>query len=134
MDHARLELLVGQAVLLDVLELGGAVEGALIVLEEDGNYPSPNYRWFGQRNAAFAYVDRIMLSSAARGAGWGVKLYQGAVDAARDLDKPVLTAEVNTVPANPRSIRFHEAFGFSEVGRERPYGPDEEVAMFELRL
>ena len=41
-----------------------------------------------------------------------------------------LAAEVNIEPPNPRSIRFHERFGFVEVGRLRPYDPDEEVALF----
>ena len=134
MDRTKLDLLEDAAALFAVVELDGSIEGALVVLEEGSAYASPNYRWFSDRHDEFAYVDRIMLSPATRGMGWGIKLYDAGVSTARRLGKGVLTAEVNTEPPNPRSVRFHEAFGFVEVGRERPYGPHEEVAMFELIL
>jgi predicted GNAT superfamily acetyltransferase len=132
MDGAKLELLLAEALRFDVVELDGAIEGALVVLGDGGTYRSPNYRWFAERHERFAYVDRVMLSERLRGQGWGKALYDAAVATARALGKPVLTAEVNTLPPNPRSFRFHEGCGFVEVGRQRPYGPDEEVAMFEL--
>lgn len=134
MDRTKLEFFAEAAALFSVVELDGLIEGALVVLEEDTSYASPNYRWFADRHEVFAYVDRVMLSPATRGQGWGVKLYDAAAITARELGKGVLTAEVNTEPPNPRSIHFHEAFGFVEIGRERPYGPQEEVAMFELAL
>ncbi len=134
MDDAKLELFAAEALRFDVIELDGAIEGALVVLGEGASYRSPNYRWFAERHQRFAYIDRVMLSPAIRGKGWGTALYDAAVTTARALGKPVLTAEVNTAPPNPRSVRFHEGFGFVEVGRVRPYGPDEEVAMFELTV
>ncbi len=134
LDRTKLDLLADAAALFAVLDLEGSIEGALVVLGEGSSYSSPNYRWFSDRHEVFAYVDRIMLSPATRGMGWGVKLYDAAASTARHLGKGVLTAEVNTEPPNPRSVRFHEAFGFVEVGRQRPYGPHEEVAMFELVL
>ena len=134
MDRTKLDVLADAAALFAVVELDGSIEGALVVLEEGSSYGSPNYRWFSARHDIFAYVDRVMLSPAVRGMGWGVKLYDAGVGTARRLGKGVLTAEVNTEPPNPRSVRFHQAYGFVEVGRERPYGPQEEVAMFELVL
>lgn len=134
LDRTKLEFLVGEALLVEVLELGGKLEGAIVVLADGGTYRSPNYRWFAERHPEFAYVDRVMLSAATRGQGWGVSMYERAVNAARAAGKTVLAAEVNIEPPNPRSIRFHERFGFVEVGRLRPYDPDEEVALFELTL
>ncbi len=134
MDRDKLELLVSEAILVDVLELDGRLEGAIVVLADGGTYDSPNYRWFAQRHRCFAYVDRVMLTPATRGMGWGVAMYERAIAAARDAGKSILTAEVNVEPPNPRSIQFHETLGFVEVGRLRPYRPDEEVALFELAL
>lgn len=134
LDRAKLDFLVDEALLVDVLELDGRLEGAIVVLADGGTYGSPNYRWFAHRHPAFAYVDRVMLSPLTRGLGWAVALYERAVAAAVASGKPILAAEVNIEPPNPRSIRFHERFGFVEVGRLRPYDPDEEVALYELPL
>ena len=134
LDDTRLEVLTSEALLVRVVRVDTQLVGALFVLAEGGSYGSPNYRWFGERHDRFAYVDRIMLAPAARGLGLGPRLYDEASTAAREAGKPVLCAEVNTVPANDRSFRFHELYGFREVARQRPYGGDEEVAMFELHL
>ena len=40
-----------------------------------------------------------------------------------------MLAEVNTVPMNERSLRFHALAGFEEVARCHPYGSAEQVAM-----
>lgn len=134
MDRDKLDLLVSEAILAEVLELDGRLEGAIVVLADGGTYASPNYRWFAERHRSFAYVDRVMLTPATRGMGWGVAMYERAIAAARDAGKSVLAAEVNVEPPNPRSRQFHESLGFVEVGRLRPYRPDEEVALFELAL
>jgi predicted GNAT superfamily acetyltransferase len=134
MDMAKLELFAAEAALFEVVELDGEVHGALVVLADGASYASPNYRWFSRRHRLFVYVDRIMLSPATRGKGFGVQLYERAAATGRSEGKVVLCAEVNTNPPNPRSLRFHELFGFVEVGRERPYGTDEEVAMVEMLL
>lgn len=141
MDDAKLSAFLERAPLFLVVELaaaGGAVDesevvGMLICLTERSTfYQSPNYRWFAERHECFAYVDRIALAPAARGTGCGPALYRRAVAVTEAAGRPVLCAEVNTEPDNPRSHRFHQRFGFVEVGRARPYGPDEEVAMYEF--
>jgi predicted GNAT superfamily acetyltransferase len=135
MDAAKLALFEQIAGFFAVVEHGGDVVGFLIGLDEFAHaYTSPNYRWFADRHGAFAYVDRIALSERARGNGFGPDLYRAFESWAVGGGKPVLTAEVNTIPDNPRSHRFHETFGFAEVERRRPYGPDEEVAMYEKLL
>lgn len=118
-----------------VAEVDDEVVGFLIGLDEHAtDYPSPNYAWFSERYETFAYVDRIALSEPGRGLGLGPDLYRAFEAWAFGHGKPALLAEVNTIPENPRSHRFHEIFGFHELERVRPYGPDEEVAMYEKRL
>lgn len=129
MDMPYLESLAAEAFMLEVVEIDGNIEGAIVVLEEGANYASPNYAWFSQRHDSFVYVDRIMLSELCRGRGIGQQLYELVSHRGRAELKDVMLAEVNTIPENPRSLRFHEVFGFVEIGRERLYGPDEEASM-----
>lgn len=137
MDAAKLSLLIADSPYARVVEDPdtGDVVGVLIGLAGGSSYGSPNYRWFSERNGArFAYVDRVALAEAARGLGLGPELYRGFEQWATEQGLGVLCAEVNTIPPNPRSLRFHELFGFAVVATCRPYGPDEEVAMLEKPL
>lgn len=130
MDEDKLAWFIESAPFYRIVEVEGAVEGFLIGLTDaTAGYESPNYRWFADRYESFAYVDRIALSPTIRGQGWGPQLYGDFESWARASSKPVLAAEVNTVPPNPRSLRFHALFGFAEVGRCQPYGSNAEVAM-----
>ena len=135
MDAARLDFFFEQAPYLKVVDLDGTVAGMLIGLTEaTTDYPSKNYGWFRERYDSFAYIDRIAIGETARGQGWGPALYADFQEWAAANDRSRLLAEVNTEPPNQRSLRFHHIFGFVEVGRFRPYGPDEEVAMLAKEL
>lgn len=129
MDGAKLDLLLSEAVAVEVVEVDDEIVGFMILLGPGGSYASPNYRWFEERYDNHLYVDRIAIATAARGQGWGPALYARFEELGRERGASVLTAEVNTVPINERSLRFHSIAGFEEVARCRPYGPDEEVAM-----
>ena len=134
MDDAKLDLLLDAAGMFRVVEVDGEVVGLFIGLPEGTAYRSPNYALFGERHTRFAYVDRIALSAGARGGGWGPALYHQFEHWARGTERPVMCAEVNVEPPNPRSTRFHERFGFVAVAETSPYGPDDVVAMFEKDL
>lgn len=135
MDTDKFDFFLEVSPFFKVVEIDGLVTGLLVGLTEaETDYPSPNYKWFCERHDAFAYIDRIALSEECRGMGVGVGLYDEFERWARSNAKPVMSAEVNTVPDNPRSHRFHQVFGFVEVGREQPYGGDEEVAMYDKNL
>ena len=43
MDRDRLDHLISEAFLFDVVELDGAIEGVLVVMVDGGAYGSPNY-------------------------------------------------------------------------------------------
>ncbi|MGI9604502.1 MAG: GNAT family N-acetyltransferase [Acidimicrobiales bacterium] len=135
MDAEKLAFFLEISPFLQVVEADEGIIGMLVGLtEESVGYGSPNYAWFLERLETFAYVDRIAIAESARGMGWGPELYRRFEAWALETGKAALCAEVNTIPSNPRSIRFHELFGFAEVARRNPYGPDEEVAMFEKLL
>jgi predicted GNAT superfamily acetyltransferase len=135
MDTDQLAFFVHYAPYFKVVEAQGEVTGILIgITDAEQEYESSNYGWFLDRHDSFAYVDRIALAESVRGIKLGPELYADFANWARKHDKAYLCAEVNTYPPNPRSLRFHNLSGFIEVGRRKPYGPDEEVAMLEKAL
>lgn len=95
----------------------GRVVGFLLAFDERAPYASPNYRWFLERYDRFIYVDRIVVSAAQRGRAVGRSLYAHAIEFARDRGKGRLCCEVNVVPENRASLRFHEALRFRPCGR-----------------
>jgi uncharacterized protein len=118
-----------------VVEVNGRIVGLLVGLTEDAPYRSPNFGWFRDRHPSFAYVDRVAVDEVQRGAGWGPALYRDFEAWARENGRTLLCAEVNTEPPNPRSLRFHDVFGFDMVEQFNPYGtPDYRVGMMEKHL
>lgn len=93
----------------------GDIGAYLVGMRPGTSYASPNYRWFCERYADFAYVDRVAVAPHARRQGLASRLYEdfektvaGAVD--------VMTCEVNVRPPNDTSMRFHRQLGFEQVG------------------
>jgi len=89
----------------------------LIAFDESANYDSANFTWFRDRHARFVYVDRIVVSPAARGRGLARRLYAHLFDTARASGRDLIACEVNVTPPNLASDAFHAAMGFQEVGR-----------------
>lgn len=97
-------------------------------------YTSPNLRWFeawqDETGEKLLYVDRIAFHPDARGKGLGRELYAYVREyISGDIS---LGAEVNTVPDNPGSHRFHQSLGFEQVG-EQVFTPEKAVAYYVLR-
>jgi hypothetical protein len=118
LDAARLRALVGWAEMAVAVADGqGGALAFLIGMGPGVPYDSPNYRWFAARMDRFAYIDRVVVASAARGRGLARALYAAfAVHAAARGLGP-LCCEVNSDPPNPASDAFHTRLGFAEVGR-----------------
>lgn len=122
LDEEKLSRFAQWAPYLRVVESTEGVAAFLIGLTEGAPYESPNYRWFCERFDSFAYVDRIAVAEQARGAGVGPMFYQDFERWAESNGRPSICAEVNVEPPNPRSIRFHEIFGFTPVEEFEPTG------------
>ncbi|MEM6678175.1 MAG: GNAT family N-acetyltransferase [Pseudomonadota bacterium] len=90
----------------------------LIAYAPGAGYQSENYRWFSERYDRFAYVDRIIVSEAARSRGLARALYGALAEAALEADHRTLCCEVNRDPPNPGSDAFHDRLGFREVGSQ----------------
>jgi uncharacterized protein len=77
---------------------------------------SLNFVWFVQRGGSFVYVDRIVVSAAARGQGIARAFYEELFAAAAQAGFDEVTCEVNSDPPNPISDKFHATLGFLPVG------------------
>lgn len=118
---AELDQLVGKSIVTLVGEFDHAPAGFVLCLDEEAQYTSRNFLWLKASLRRFFYVDRVALSSAARGKGLGQALYRALLahlgglsgDGARQL-----ACEVNERPPNPVSLRFHQGMGFAEIGRQ----------------
>jgi hypothetical protein len=99
-------------------------EGFLMAFDQDADYDSVNFLWFRERFDRFVYVDRIVVSAAARGKGVARQLYADLFATARAAGHVRIVCEVNSHPPNPASDAFHAALGFVEVGAAALPGHD----------
>ncbi len=102
--------------------------GFSICFRESRPYWSENYKYFEDKLNRFLYIDRIAIRSEYRRQGHAKRMYEDIFNFASQ-DDLIVTAEVNTKPANQGSLRFHEYMGFKEVGA-RSFD-DHDVAYFE---
>ena len=129
LDAKRLAMLHGIAAWHRVVEDdGGRVIAFLLALREGAAYDSINYGWFAQRYQHFLYVDRVVVSRASKARGAASRLYRELFRFAAENRLASVVCEVDIEPPNPDSLRFHQRFGFSEVGRQWVAGNTKQVA------
>jgi predicted GNAT superfamily acetyltransferase len=104
---------------MSCLALAAEEDGAIVafcqVLAPGAPYDSVNYRWFSARYDDFIYLDRVAVAPEYRGRGIGASLY---AEVERRTRAAWFTLEVNLVPRNEGSLRFHARHGFHEVGQQ----------------
>jgi predicted GNAT superfamily acetyltransferase len=118
MDALRLKELQTMANCNWVITDDGAVVGFLLAMRERAGYANPNYDFFAARYPVFLYIDRIVIAPEHAGLKLGTRLYEALFEYARAQGVPVLTCEYNIEPPNEPSRRFHDRFGFSEIGTQ----------------
>lgn len=106
----------------------GDFAGFLIGMRPGTRYASPNYRWFCAAYSDFGYIDRVAIAGNARRLGLATRLYSD-FEASLPASASVLTCEVNLVPANESSMRFHEGYGFRTVGMQTLENGRKKVAL-----
>lgn len=90
----------------------------LVAFHENCQYDSPNYLWLKARFPRFNYIDRVVVSAAARGQGLARRLYADLENRTLQEGRARLVCEINAVPPNPASDIFHQALGFAPVGEQ----------------
>ncbi|MGH8050209.1 MAG: GNAT family N-acetyltransferase [Methylococcales bacterium] len=118
---ARLEALHAEAAYHRVIVDDEKIAGFLLAFRKGTGYDSSNYVWFSEHFDQFLYIDRIVVDKNFQGQGLGNMLYGDIFEFARNSGVARITCEFDIDPPNHASRRFHERFGFSEVGT-RSYG------------
>jgi hypothetical protein len=134
LDESALTRLHEQSAYHRVVESDGRAVAFLIALREGLDYESPNYRWFSDRGGAFLYIDRVIVDGAAQGAGLASLLYDDVIAFARATGVLRIVCELDADPPNEPSRRFHERYGFAEVGTQRVAGGTKLVSLRERAL
>ena len=86
----------------------------LVCFRENSQYQSKNYKFFKKRFNRFFYIDRIGVVKGFKNKGLGTFIYN-KIDAICLKNSLPICAEVNIVPLNKESIKFHEKMGFKKV-------------------
>ena len=109
-----------------------AFAGFLIGMRPGTAYASPNYRWFCDAYEDFGYIDRIAIDESGRRLGLATHMYRD-FEASLPISVDALTCEVNLVPPNESSMRFHEKYGFRTVGTQTLDNGRKKVALMAKR-
>ncbi|MFZ9348522.1 MAG: GNAT family N-acetyltransferase [Arenimonas sp.] len=118
MDALRLQELQALAGLNWVITVDDAVAGFLLAMREGAGYANANYDFFAARYPVFLYVDRIVIAPEHAGLKLGTQVYKAVFARARTQGVPTVTCEYNIEPPNEISRRFHDKFGFREIGTQ----------------
>ena len=125
----RLEYIIDQSELLNVVEVDGIVEAFVLTVREGQEYDSVNYRWFADQYDRFLYIDRVVVSVKMHKNGFGRSLYESVLEHAKETGVPYVAAEIDINPPNPGSLIYHEKFGFKEVGKQTVYDGKKVVSL-----
>ena len=129
MDATRLRQLVALSAYRRVADVDGEVGAFLLAMRDGCGYVNPNFEWFAARHASFLYIDRIVVGVSFQGLGLGSLLYRDLFEFARAQGLPALACEYNVEPPNESSRRFHDRFGFREVGSQWLQGGSKRVSL-----
>ena len=132
-DLEQMRWFADNAYYFKIATIEGQLAGFLIGLRPGLDYRSENYRWFCDNYADFAYVDRVAVDEAARRFGVASALYEDFAASVKGV-VPYMTCEVNLMPPNESSMRYHEQHGFRQVATQETEGGTKKVALLEKEL
>ncbi|MGJ8562524.1 MAG: GNAT family N-acetyltransferase [Alphaproteobacteria bacterium] len=113
----------------------GEASAILIGYPHDVDYPDHwNLSWLNQNFDNYFYIDRIIVGTAAQGQALGRRLYTDIADFARTRGYARLCCEVNIIPDNPASHKFHRQQGFTPCGEQTHMTEDKAVRYYTKAL
>ena len=114
LNEARLKWILERATYARQIKEAQAI---LIGYGHDVDYPNhKNIAWLSNHVENFFYIERIIIDIASQGRGFGRRLYEDVEAFAAARGYTNLACEVNTVPNNPGSHKFHQALGYITLG------------------
>ena len=99
-----------------VIRIDKELVGFMIALLPGRPYSSVNYKWFERKYSSFVYIDRIVISFDYQNKGLGSLFYDDLQNDFKNND--FLACEVNLIPRNDISMKFHKKYGFNEAGQQ----------------
>ena len=119
MSITRLEELLTYCEYARIAIIDNEIVGFVLAMKEGSKYQNENFNWFSQRYSTFLYIDRVAVSPKHEGKGIGSKLYKNLIDYSKINGFENIVCEINKVPPNEQSIKFHKKFGFCEIGDQK---------------
>ena len=116
-----------------LLKYDNQLIGFMIGLLPNRPYDSVNYKWFEKKYKSFIQIDRIVITFKYQNKGFGTLFYDDFKDYFKDSYSS-MTCEVNIIPKNDISMKFHKKYGFKEVGQQRTEDSKKLVSMQLLSL
>lgn len=117
MDKEKLLTLLSEKARILVLEVNLKIEAFIIFFTQDAIYDNSNFRWFLNKYSRFIYIDRVIISKEKRGRKLGTYMYKEIIKLAKKERFNKICAEIYSKPPNIISLKFHEKFGFKDIGR-----------------
>ena len=116
MDASRFKHLFDISSLCLVAENEGKIVGFVLAMAQGDTYENDNFQWFDDRLNRYVYIDRIVISEDGRGHGIGSQLYAYVIDWAQQQGLLQIAAEMDLMPPNEDSLKFHQKRGFVAIG------------------
>lgn len=134
MDEARLAQLAAASDYFRIVEIDGVVAAFLMAFRKGASYDGAIFRHFESKAGDFIYIDRIAVDGRYRRQGLADILYDNLEDFACTKGVDRLLCEVNIIPPNETSLRFHERRGFREIGQLNAESTSKVVSLRERLL
>ena len=131
LDMSELEELIASSPY--TRQIGGG-DGVLIGFRSDSPQQSIYLTWLRDKFDAFVYIDRVIIGETAQGQGYGRALYEDFEAYAREHGFTRMVCEVNTIPDNPGSHKFHHQMGFTSCGEIDKENSSNRVRFYEKLL
>ncbi len=106
--------------------------GFILAFGDHSSYAGENFRWFQKRYDSFLYVDRVAVRPEYQGRSIAHGLYQTVADCALRSRLSAICCEVNLMPPNEASLRFHDTIGFVACGTRHYRSKNRHVQMLVL--
>lgn len=103
----------------------------MIVLDKGKAYESVNYKFFDANLRSFSYIDRIVVDKDYRKLGIGKLLYDYLFSVSKH---EWACCEVNIIPPNPNSMKFHKSMGFNEISKMYTNNKTKAVSLMKRKI
>lgn len=131
LDMEDLEKLISEAQHVRQIADGA---GVLIGFTSDSPQQSDYLTWLRNAFDDFVYIDRVIIGESLQRQGAGRALYEDFEAFAHENKYRRMVCEVNTIPDNPGSHKFHSKLGFVPCGEMEMNGGRKRVRYYEKLL